>query len=63
MTSTSTVGACVVCVLFGPEGGPLEMYLGSTWTRRKNREKDSERYLPESGHIRERYSELERVTQ
>ena len=47
--------------MFGPGDGPLEMYLGSIWTRRKNREKDSRRYLPESGHIKKRYGELERA--
>ena len=41
-----------------PGDGPLEMYFDKTRTRRKNREKDSERHSPESGHIR--YGELER---
>ena len=39
--------------MFGSRGdGPLEMYLDKTRTKRKNEEKDSERYSPESGHLR-----------
>ena len=33
------------------------MYFEKTRTRRRKREKDSERYSPESGHIRKRYGD------
>ena len=51
----------MVLLCLGSRDGPLEMYLEKTRTRRKNREKDSERYSPESRHIWKRYGELERV--
>ena len=45
------------CNVWGPGDGPLEMYFEKTRTRRRKREKDSERYSPESGHIRKRYGD------
>ena len=46
-----------LCNVWGPGDGPLEMYFEKTRTRRRKREKDSERYSPESGHIRKRYGD------
>ena len=46
-----------MCNVWGPGDGPLEMYFEKTRTRRRKREKDSERYSPESGHIRKRYGD------
>ena len=45
------------CNVWGPGDGPLEMNFEKTRTRRRKREKDSERYSPESGHIRKRYGD------
>ena len=49
--------SCTGCNVWGPGDGPLEMYFEKTRTRRRKREKDSERYSPESGHIRKRYGD------
>ena len=44
--------------MFGvPETGLLKCTFEKTRTRRRKREKDSERYSPESGHIRKRYGD------